>query len=81
MNNKNDIEKDIIDKFASIGDVNPICADDWKIIMKRMRKVELDDCLVWLQNRMDEYSDKEIYKDDYKIVSTIWNLMRSRIEM
>ena len=47
--------------------------------MRVMNKLEYDECLIWLQNRMNEYDDKEAYQEDYKIVSQIWSFMRSRV--
>ena len=73
------MNEEIIDKLNSIGEVNAVSPNEIKEALHKVREEELNQCLVWLQKRMDEYDDKEAYQDDYRIVSTIWNFMRSRM--
>jgi hypothetical protein len=49
----------------------------WKITMDKQEYLE---CLIWLQQRMDECDEKEAYQYDYKIVNRIYNFMRSKEE-
>ena len=47
--------------------------------IKLEREKELSDCLKWLQQRMNEYDDKEAYQNDYKMASIAWNFIRASI--
>jgi len=73
------MDKEIIDKLNAVGEINAVSPNEIKDALRKARNEELNQCLVWLQQRMDEYDDKEAYQDDYRIVSTIWNFMRSRM--
>jgi hypothetical protein len=52
--------------------------NDYSEMTKVEREKELEECLVWLQNRMNEYDDKAAYQHDYKMASIAWNFMRAR---
>ena len=73
------MKEEIIDKLNAVGEINAVSPKEIKDALKNVKNEELNQCLVWLQRRMDEYDDKEAYQDDYKIVSMIWNFMRSKI--
>jgi hypothetical protein len=73
------MNEEIINKLNAVGEINAVSPNEIKEALRKARKEELNQCLVWLQHRMDEYDDKEAYQDDYRIVSTIWNFMRSRM--
>jgi len=73
------MKEEIIDKLNAVGEINAVSQNEIKDALHKAREEELNQCLAWLQRRMDEYDDKEAYQDDYRIVAAIWNFMRSRM--
>lgn len=73
------MNEEIIDKLNAVGEINAVSSKEIKEALHKAIEEELNQCLAWLQCRMDEYDDKEAYQDDYRIVSTIWEFMRSRM--
>ena len=71
--------EEIIDKLNAVGEINAVSPKEIKEALHKAREEELNQCLAWLQCRMDEYDDKEAYQDDYRIVAAIWDFMRSRM--